>query len=219
MVSDRDRPFGPAARVMVVDETGHAPAFLHPLDGRAFETRVAEGLGPQVQSVLVFTYGVSTGAARADWLVVRDHINWTGDNPLVQLGAVAPSRRFLDVKGAYDGRMSESLRAALAASGTRVENGIYLSCPESDIAARAVRDAATRWRVAAAGPGCARMTLAARFAGLAVGTLCALLPEWPRDGRAQDAALREAFRELNACGFLHELQRLLRVGSDAKAFS
>lgn len=69
--------------------------------------------------------GINPALRPGDFVVVRDHVNLVGDNPLV--GAHRPEwgERFPDMTEVYARRLAENLHAAANRLGVRVMDGVY----------------------------------------------------------------------------------------------
>ena len=79
--------------------------------------------------VLVLTN--AAGALNPGWgpgtlMVISDHINLTGRNPLLGPNADGIGPRFPDLTDAWSARLRTRLHAAAAAEGTRLEEGVYV---------------------------------------------------------------------------------------------
>lgn len=94
---------------------------------------------------LIITSAV--GSLHPDWppgtlVLVEDHINFQGTNPLLDLAHEGPPP-FLDLSGLYDAELRAELRDAAAASGLRLEEGVYVAtlgpCFETPAEIRAFR--------------------------------------------------------------------------------
>ncbi len=59
-------------------------------------------------------------------MVMRDHINLTGRSPLIGPNADELGPRFPDLTDAWSPRLRDALRAAAAAEGVPLEEGIYV---------------------------------------------------------------------------------------------
>ena len=126
---------GHAGRLLLGNLAGR-PAVL--LQGR-FHMYEGNDPGLVVQPVLLFrrlgaTVVVLTNAAgglNPAWgpgtlMVIRDHINLTGRNPLIGPNADDIGPRFPDLTEAWSARLRERLHAAGAAEGVSLEEGVYL---------------------------------------------------------------------------------------------
>ena len=69
--------------------------------------------------------GINPALHPGDFVVIRDHINMIGENPLV--GAHVPEwgERFPDMSEVYTRRLAELLHAAANRLGVRVMDGVY----------------------------------------------------------------------------------------------
>ena len=79
--------------------------------------------------VLVLTN--AAGGLNPDWgpgtlMIIRDHINLTGRNPLIGPNADEIGPRFPDLTEAWSVRLRQRLHAAGAAEGVALEEGIYV---------------------------------------------------------------------------------------------
>lgn len=97
---------------------GHDPAAL------ATPVRVAGALGAEVLIVTCAAGGVTRRLAPGTLMLLTDHINLTGRNPLV--GPARPGEpRFPDMTAAYDPALRERARAAAADAGVELAEGVY----------------------------------------------------------------------------------------------
>lgn len=69
---------------------------------------------------------VNAGFAVGELMVISDHINLQGTNPLIGPN-VEPGLRFIDMTEAYDRDLRRQLFAAAAASGQSLREGVYLA--------------------------------------------------------------------------------------------
>lgn len=71
---------------------------------------------------------INTRFRVGDLMVITDHINFTGANPLAGPN-VAPGPRFPDLTAAYDPDLRRQLHAAAAGLGQELQEGVYLAVP------------------------------------------------------------------------------------------
>lgn len=187
------------ASIAVVDDSGlylgGGAGFPAVMCADRFVSRIADGATEALRGVLILTSGVAVAeSAVPGWMLVTDHVNWTGDNPLVALAANAPARRFLDVKGLYTGAVSSAVRVACSQAGIAVTEGVYVACPPDAGGRPETMEMARLLGGDAVGPGLVHAALAARFAGLEVAALCARMPAgaYPR-GMALEGYPEEGF--------------------------
>ncbi len=97
------------------------------MDAITFSVRVLAELG--------VTHLVLTNAAGAlnpvyeagDMMVIRDHINLMGANPLTGVEEADGSPAFLDLSSAYDEQLAELAMSVAKVEGMRVEEGVYVA--------------------------------------------------------------------------------------------
>lgn len=90
----------------------------------ALPVRAAAALGAGLLLVTNAAGGLRSGLEPGDLMVIRDHINLMGQNPLV--GAIHPGeRRFPDLSGAYDARLRALAERVAAARGIPLATGVY----------------------------------------------------------------------------------------------
>jgi xanthosine phosphorylase len=101
-----------------------------------------EGIGPQPLNTIVRTMaGIgcrallltnAAGSLRAEWpagslVLIEDHINLQGTNPLIGPNDERIGPRFVDLTEVYARRLREPIAAAAAAAGIGLERGVYLA--------------------------------------------------------------------------------------------
>lgn len=97
---------------------GHDPAIA------ALPARIAHALGARVLFVSNAAGGIRRTFRAGDLMLIRDHINLMGRNPLT--GPVLPGEpRFPDMSDPYDPALLDVLRAAALATGVPVVEGVY----------------------------------------------------------------------------------------------
>jgi purine-nucleoside phosphorylase len=90
----------------------------------AFPVRVLHALGVPRLFVSNAAGGVRRSFAAGELMLIVDHLNLTGQNPL--LGPVEPGEtRFPDMSAAYDPRLRELLVASAQALGIPLARGVY----------------------------------------------------------------------------------------------
>ncbi len=96
----------------------------HPAQIAVLPVRVFASLGVETLVVTNAAGGIRRTFTPGTLMLISDHINLTGRNPLE--GAVlAGETRFPDMSVAYDATLRETARRIAAAQGTRLEEGIY----------------------------------------------------------------------------------------------
>jgi len=117
-------------------------------------TNAAGGLDP--------AYGAGT------LMVIRDHINLTGLNPLTGANADAIGERFPDMTDAYSPRLRERLQAAGRAEDVALEEGVYVGFTGPNYETPAEVRMAALMGGQAVGMSTVMEAIAARWAGMEV---------------------------------------------------
>jgi purine-nucleoside phosphorylase len=100
-------------------------------------------------------------------MVIADHLNFTGTNPL--LGAnIAPGPRFPDMSAAYDPALRAQLHGAAKAIGQSLREGIYIGVLGPSYETPAEIRAFRAWGADAVGMSTVPEVIVARHAGLRV---------------------------------------------------
>ncbi|RPI52103.1 MAG: purine-nucleoside phosphorylase [Acidobacteria bacterium] len=139
-----DIPDWPAANVighdgrLVIGEVSGRPVAA--LSGRAhfyeghtlrtvtFPTRVVGALGVRSLILTNAAGGINTSFAPGDLMVIDDHINLLGGNPLVGPNDDRLGVRFPDLTNLYSPRLRHLADEAAAADGLTLRHGIYVAC-------------------------------------------------------------------------------------------
>ena len=100
---------------------GHAMAVA------TFATRVLGLLGVKVLILTNAAGGINTSFAQGALMLIGDHINLMGANPLVGPNDERFGARFPDMTMAYSPRLRQAARQAAAAIGIRIEEGVYIA--------------------------------------------------------------------------------------------
>jgi purine-nucleoside phosphorylase len=103
---------------------------LHTYEGwsaaeTAFPVRLLVALGARVVVLTNASGGVREGLAAGDWMVVTDHLNLSGKNPLEGANDARLGPRFPDLTRAYDPGLRALLLRAAAAAGIALHQGVY----------------------------------------------------------------------------------------------
>jgi len=97
----------------------------HPLDDVTFGMRVLGALGVPRVILTNAAGGINTSFATGALMLIDDHINLMGRNPLVGPHDPRLGPRFPDMTEVYSKRLREVAAAAARARGLTVEHGIY----------------------------------------------------------------------------------------------
>ncbi len=138
-----DLPHWPASRVvghagrLVIGNVGRTR--IAALSGRAhfyeghdlgtvvFATRVMGRLGVRRLILTSAAGGINTGFAQGALMIIDDHINMLGSNPLVGMNDDRFGTRFPDMSEVYSARLRKIAEAAAKAKGVPVSHGIYVA--------------------------------------------------------------------------------------------
>jgi purine-nucleoside phosphorylase len=100
---------------------GHAMAVA------TFGTRVLGLLGVKSLIVTNAAGGINLSYKQGALMIISDHINLMGSNPLVGPNDERFGSRFPDMTTAYSARLRQAAKDSAAAAGIRVEEGVYLA--------------------------------------------------------------------------------------------
>jgi len=92
-----------------------------------FPVRVAKGLGAKVLVVSNAAGGLNPQFKAGDLMVITDHINLMGDNPLIGPNDDALGPRFPDMSEPYDKKLVELADSVALAKNMRLQRGVYLA--------------------------------------------------------------------------------------------
>ena len=98
---------------------GHAPELV------VRPVRVLAALGIEVLVLTNAAGAVNTAYAPGDVMVIRDHLNLQGANPLVGPNDDELGPRFPDMSAAYDAGLSDLLQECAGSAGLTVHAGVY----------------------------------------------------------------------------------------------
>jgi len=156
------------------------------LQGRAhyYEGRGLAGLAVMVRSlkaagVETLLLNSASGSLRQDippgsLMLVEDHINWAGVNPLIGSNDERIGPRFLDLSEAYDARLRQQLREAATRANLSLPGGVYLMVSGPSFETPAEIRAFARLGADAVGMSLVPECLLARHCGLRVAALAAI---------------------------------------------
>ncbi|MGM0454235.1 MAG: purine-nucleoside phosphorylase [Thermodesulfobacteriota bacterium] len=92
----------------------------------AFPVRVMQAAGVHTLLVTNAAGGLNLDFVPGDIMVICDHINLTGENPLVGENHPAWGVRFPDMAEAYDRHLIETARQSAIAEGLALREGVYV---------------------------------------------------------------------------------------------
>jgi purine-nucleoside phosphorylase len=100
----------------------------HDLRSVTFATRVLGALGVKVLVLTNAAGGINTAFAPGDLMIIDDHINLLGSNPLVGPNDERFGVRFPDMTNVYSPRLRQIADEAAVRQGLALRNGIYAGC-------------------------------------------------------------------------------------------
>jgi purine-nucleoside phosphorylase len=109
----------------------------YPLDRVSFPVRVLHALGAGTLIVSNVSGGMHPLWAAGDLVLLADHINLLGDNPLVGPDDVRRGPRFPDLTEAYDPALRVLAREVALAQGITLREGTYVAVAGPNLETRA----------------------------------------------------------------------------------
>lgn len=95
----------------------------------AYPAFVASALGASVFIATNAAGGLNPDFAAGDLMLIRDHLNLMGDNPLRGPDVAKGAERFVAMRDAYDLDLFELALHAARRSGLRLQQGVYAALP------------------------------------------------------------------------------------------
>jgi purine-nucleoside phosphorylase len=146
---------------------------VHLYEGRSVEevvffTRMAAAAGCRALLATNAAGGLNQDYAPADLMVLRDHINFLGVNPL--RGGPA----FVDLADAYDAELRAAARAAAETTGVPAHEGVYLAATGPSYETPTEIAMFKQWGADAVGMSTVPEVIAARADGLRVAAVSAI---------------------------------------------
>jgi purine-nucleoside phosphorylase len=115
---------------------------FHAYEGYSLEqitlpVRVAKALGVTTLIVSNAAGGLNPQFAAGDLMIITDHINFMGDNPLIGPNDDTLGPRFLDMSEPYSKALIDLAERVALAKAIKVQRGVYLACPGPSLETRA----------------------------------------------------------------------------------
>ena len=101
---------------------GHSPASL------AIPIRTLQAIGCQILLLTNAAGSLNNAMIPGSLMMITDHINWAGVNPLIGPNDETIGPRFFDMTYAYDRELQKLMRQAAADSNVELHEGVYLMC-------------------------------------------------------------------------------------------
>ncbi|MBK6778746.1 MAG: purine-nucleoside phosphorylase [Gemmatimonadetes bacterium] len=102
-----------------------------------FPVRVMKALGARALVVTNVSGGMHPLWAPGDLVLIADHINLLGDNPLIGRNDDRLGPRFPDMSDPYDSGLRALVRQLALAQGVTLREGVYVSVPGPNLETRA----------------------------------------------------------------------------------
>ncbi|MCI0340832.1 MAG: purine-nucleoside phosphorylase [Planctomycetales bacterium] len=109
----------------------------HSLEQITFPVRVARELGAEILVVSGASGGMNPQHDRGDLLLIEDHVNFMGVNPLIGPNDEALGPRFPDMAAPYDRDLLARLERIAIAEGIRAHRGVYVAVAGPNLETRA----------------------------------------------------------------------------------
>jgi len=103
----------------------------------AFPVRVMRALGADTLVVSNACGGMHPLWEPGDLMLIADHINLLGDNPLIGVNDESLGPRFPDMSAPYDARLRELARRVAAENGIALREGVYVAVAGPNLETRA----------------------------------------------------------------------------------
>ncbi len=140
----------------------------HPMPLASLTTRVAAGLGARTMVLSAAVGGLDPAIPGGSLVVVRDHLNLIGTNPLAGWRYPDGSPAFVDVSGVYDADLSASALRLLREAGIEANEGVYAAMMGPSYETPAETEMLRRLGATVVGMSTVSEAVAARALGLRV---------------------------------------------------
>jgi purine-nucleoside phosphorylase len=139
-----------------------------------FPVRVMQALGAHTLLVSNAAGGLNRQWAAGDLMVIADHINFMGRNPLIGANEEDLGPRFPDMSAAYDRSLSVLAERAALEEGIVLRRGVYVAVSGPNYETPAELRMLARWGADAVGMSTVPEVIAARHLGMRVLGLTAI---------------------------------------------
>jgi inosine/guanosine/xanthosine phosphorylase family protein len=98
----------------------------HPAQALAVPVRILRGMGVETLVLTNAAGGLSLAKPAGTLMIIEDHINFSGQNPLIGPNDPKIGPRFFDMSRAYDPELRGLLKKAAVDAGVAVTSGVYV---------------------------------------------------------------------------------------------
>ena len=98
----------------------------HSMDVLTIPVRIMARLGVQLLVLTNAAGGVNTAYRPGDLMLITDHINFSGSNPLIGVTEPELGTRFPDVSDAYSAALRLKIKLAAVEAGINLRQGVYM---------------------------------------------------------------------------------------------
>lgn len=98
-----------------------------PMDEVVFPVRLLAKLGINTLVLTNAAGGVNLEYSPGDLVIIKDHINFMGKNPLIGPNDNEMGPRFPDMSRAYDPKLNEILKSVSNSKGYKIKEGVYVA--------------------------------------------------------------------------------------------
>ena len=168
---------GHAGRLLVGTLDGQPSAVLqgrahfyegYPMSQVVFPVRVLHALGARTLIVTNAAGGLNPDFQAGDLMIITDHINFMGTNPLIGPNEDALGTRFPDMSAAYDPELIRLADVAAPHAGVTLRKGVYLGVTGPSYETPAELRMMRRWGADAVGMSTVHEVITARHCGMRV---------------------------------------------------
>ncbi|MEM7029035.1 MAG: purine-nucleoside phosphorylase [Chloroflexota bacterium] len=140
----------------------------YPMQTIVYPIRVMQQLGAKTLIVTNAAGGLNPDFDVADIMLITDHINFLGDNPLRGENDDRFGPRFSDMSNAYDKELQQTARAAAATCGQSIREGVYVATTGPSFETSAERRCMYQWGASAVGMSTVPEVITAKHMGMQV---------------------------------------------------
>jgi purine-nucleoside phosphorylase len=146
-----------------------------------FPIRVLAGLGIQTLYISNAAGGLNTDFRAGELMMLTDHVNLQGDNPLEGPNEDTWGPRFPDMSMPYDPSLASSLRSIAQSEGIRLHEGVYVAVTGPNLETRAEYRMLSLLGADAVGMSTVPEVIVARHMGIRIAAISVITDECDPD--------------------------------------